>query len=67
LRHIAGCGDQVLTERIDRMTVAGTAITLPVMGIFELRNGTIRAWRDYFDLASYRAQWPTLSPAREIA
>jgi len=67
LRHIAGCGDQVLTERIDRMTVAGKGVTLPVMGIFELQNGMIRAWRDYFDLALYRAQWPALSPVRETA
>jgi limonene-1,2-epoxide hydrolase len=28
------------------------------MGIFEIEDGLIRRWRDYFDLASYRSQWP---------
>jgi limonene-1,2-epoxide hydrolase len=56
--HIAAAGDHVLTERVDRMVVAGHAIVLPVMGIFRVSDGRIRAWRDYFDLANYRAQWP---------
>lgn len=55
---IAANGNRVLTERIDRFTVAGTPIALPVMGTFEIEDGLIRRWRDYFDLASYRAQWP---------
>ena len=58
LLHIACAGDHVLTERIDRMVVSGAAITLPVMGAFRVRDGRICEWRDYFDLASYRAQWP---------
>jgi limonene-1,2-epoxide hydrolase len=55
---VAAAGARVLTERVDRMTVRGHAITLPIMGIFEVEDGLIRRWRDYFDLASYRAQWP---------
>lgn len=55
---IAANGNKILTERVDRFTVQGTQIELPVMGIFEIENGLIRRWRDYFDLASYRAQWP---------
>lgn len=55
---IAAAGNKVLTERVDRMVVSGTAIALPIMGIFEIEAGRIRRWRDYFDLASYRAQWP---------
>lgn len=55
---IAASGSKVLTERVDRFTVQGTSIALPVMGTFEVEDGLIRHWRDYFDLASYRAQWP---------
>jgi limonene-1,2-epoxide hydrolase len=55
---IAANGDKVLTERIDRMVTGGVSISLPVMGVFEVADGKIRRWRDYFDLASYRAQWP---------
>jgi limonene-1,2-epoxide hydrolase len=56
--NIAASGNTVLTERVDRFTIEGRAITLPVMGTFEIENGLIRAWRDYFDLAGYQAQRP---------
>jgi len=48
---IAGSGNKVLTERIDRIIDANGAevMTVPVMGIFEIEGGKIAAWRDYFD------------------
>ena len=48
---IAEAGDKVLTERIDRLYAAdGREIMAPwVMGIFEVKDGKIAAWRDYFD------------------
>src|SRR3954471_23307645 len=47
-------GDQVvMTERIDHFVVGGKTLSLPVMGVFEIDNGQIRAWRDYFDLAQF--------------
>lgn len=58
LVSIAADGNIVLTERVDRMTVRGAPIALPVMGAFRVEAGCIREWRDYFDLASYRAQFP---------
>ena len=57
--NIAANGNTVLTERVDRFTIGGRAITLPVMGAFEIESGLIRAWRDYFDLAGYQAQRPS--------
>jgi limonene-1,2-epoxide hydrolase len=48
----------VLTERTDRFKVAGKWIELPVMGTFELRDGQIVAWRDYFDLQQLTKQLP---------
>ena len=54
--NLAVAGDVVLTERVDRFVIQGSPVSLPVMGAFEIRDGKIAAWRDYFDLASYRAQ-----------
>jgi limonene-1,2-epoxide hydrolase len=53
--HIAAAGDIVLTERIDRFFGA-KKVELPVMGTFEIRDGKIAAWRDYFDLAAWTRQ-----------
>jgi limonene-1,2-epoxide hydrolase len=55
LRNIVGSGDVVLTERVDVFVAPGKRIELPVMGTFELRDGRIAAWRDYFDLQSFMA------------
>jgi limonene-1,2-epoxide hydrolase len=41
----------VLTERVDTFTMGQKVAPLPVMGTFEVRNGKITAWRDYFDMA----------------
>jgi limonene-1,2-epoxide hydrolase len=53
---IASWGNVVFTERVDHLTVAGKEVALPVAGVFELRDGKIAAWRDYFDMGSYRRQ-----------
>lgn len=54
---IAENGNKVLTERIDKFTSRGNAIELQVMGVFEITAMKITAWRDYFDLSSYRKQY----------
>lgn len=56
LLAIAESGSQVLTERVDRFSLRGREVSLPLMGIFEVEQGLIRGWRDYFDLAGYRRQ-----------
>jgi limonene-1,2-epoxide hydrolase len=28
------------------------------MGVFEVENGLITLWRDYFDLATIMGKWP---------
>jgi len=40
----------VLTERNDRFEISGKWLEIPVMGIFELSDGKITGWRDYFDM-----------------
>ena len=43
----------MLTERVDVFTLAGKSFELPVMGTFEISDGKISAWRDYFDLNQF--------------
>ena len=56
MTHIVASGDVVLTERVDRFISPDRTLELPVMGIFEIREGKIAAWRDYFDLATWTGQ-----------
>jgi limonene-1,2-epoxide hydrolase len=60
LLAIAADGNIVLTERIDEFGINGMHVRLPLMGAFEIRDGLIGEWRDYFDLAMYQRQ---LKPA----
>ncbi len=53
---IAEQGNKVLTERIDRFVIGGKNVALPVMGTFEFTDGKISAWRDYFDMATWKRQ-----------
>ncbi|MEE2703300.1 MAG: limonene-1,2-epoxide hydrolase family protein [Myxococcota bacterium] len=46
----------VLTERTDRFLVGENWVELPVMGAFELREGKIVGWRDYFDMKQFQSQ-----------
>jgi limonene-1,2-epoxide hydrolase len=56
VRNIVADGDTVLTERVDVFHLPNATIELPVMGTFEVRDGKIVAWRDYFDLNQYMSQ-----------
>lgn len=61
LHAIAATGDSsrgtVLTERTDRFTLADSrALAIRVMGAFDVADGCITAWRDYFDLGQFMAQ-----------
>jgi limonene-1,2-epoxide hydrolase len=59
ITNLAATGDVVLTERVDVFTTAEKSIELPVMGAFEVRDGKIAAWRDYFDLNQFMSQLQT--------
>ena len=54
-RFLAVRDNVVLTERIDTFTMGDKVAALPVMGTFEIRDGKISAWRDYFDLGQITA------------
>jgi limonene-1,2-epoxide hydrolase len=49
-------GDVVMNECTDVMRRNdGGRLELPVMGVFEVRDGRIVVWRDYFDMATVTA------------
>jgi limonene-1,2-epoxide hydrolase len=51
---IASAGSTVFTERLDVIRTAAGRVELPVAGVFEVQDGLITHWRDYFDLESFR-------------
>jgi limonene-1,2-epoxide hydrolase len=57
LVNIAADGGTVLTERVDIFRFpGGKEVSLPVMGTFEVVDGKIAAWRDYFDMNQFMSQ-----------
>lgn len=56
LLAIASVASLVFTERVDHFRIMGKRVALPVAGVFEIRDGKIAAWRDYFDMQSWLRQ-----------
>ena len=56
ITHMAAAGGVVFTERVDRFQMGDKRVELPVAGVFEVRDGKIAAWRDYFDMAAWTKQ-----------
>jgi len=52
---LASAGDTVFAERLDRTVVGAKPVNLPCCGVFEMRDGRIKVWRDYFDMGTYVA------------
>jgi limonene-1,2-epoxide hydrolase len=50
---IASDGNRVFAERVDRTRTSQGDVDLPCVGVFEMHDGKIREWRDYFDLNTY--------------
>lgn len=50
--RVASNGPIVFIERLDRHRTARGWWELPVTGAYEVRDGLITVWRDYFDLAT---------------
>lgn len=49
-------GTTVWNERVDRFEIGGRWIEIPVAGVWEVRDGHIALWRDYFDLGTFQRQ-----------
>ena len=44
-------GAFVMHERTDHVSMDGKETSLPICGVFEIRDGRIKSWRDYFDMS----------------
>jgi limonene-1,2-epoxide hydrolase len=53
IHHQVATGDIVMNERTDHLVMGDNQVALPVVGVFEIADGKIRAWRDYFDMAQF--------------
>ncbi|KLO29486.1 limonene-1,2-epoxide hydrolase [Mycobacterium haemophilum] len=49
IHRIVADGDAVLCERADAVIVGPLRVQFWVCGVFEVHNGRITLWRDYFD------------------
>jgi limonene-1,2-epoxide hydrolase len=56
LINIAAHGPVVMTERVDVFRLPDRSFELPVMGTFEITDGKISAWRDYFDMGQFTSR-----------
>ena len=52
----AANGNVVMNERIDRFKMGDKWLAIAVMGVFEVGDQGITAWRDYFDLGQFQSQ-----------
>jgi len=67
IKHIAESpSGTVMTERVDKFRINGQWLSLPVMGTFEIKNGKIVNWRDYFDLGQFQSQMAQIN-AKNVA
>ena len=51
--NIAANGPVVMTERVDVFRLPDRSFEIRVMGTFEVIDGKINAWRDYFDMNQF--------------
>jgi limonene-1,2-epoxide hydrolase len=65
VKNIAARGDVVLTERVDVLSGPYVYMDIWVCGTFEVKNGKIALWRDYFDLAEVTGKLVT-GPVKKL-
>ena len=57
LKDTLSIGDTVMNERIDHIELqGGKKAAMLVMGAYEIREGKIAVWRDYYDIKSFTNQ-----------
>lgn len=50
---LVASGDKVAVERVDKTKAGDKQVDLPCFGMFEMEDGKIKVWRDYFDMNTY--------------
>ncbi|OBH53337.1 terpene synthase [Mycobacterium colombiense] len=66
IRTIVSDGDTVIVERVDVNAMNGVAVTFHVTALFEVRDGAITHWREYWD-TTHIAQQLGIDPALMFA
>jgi limonene-1,2-epoxide hydrolase len=56
IRNVASDDRVVFVERIEVFEMGARRLALQIAGVFEVADGKIVAWRDYFDTADVAAQ-----------
>jgi len=51
IHHQLVSANVVMNERVDQMTLGGREVDMPICGVFEIRDGRIARWTDYYDSA----------------
>jgi limonene-1,2-epoxide hydrolase len=54
IKNTTSSGNTVMNERLEEWTKGTVKLDLPVLGVFELKDGKITQWRDYFDANTVR-------------
>jgi limonene-1,2-epoxide hydrolase len=54
--HTVTEGPVVMIERVDYVTRSGRTAGLQIAGVFEVHDGVITGWRDYFDPTEFGSQ-----------
>ena len=54
----ATAGPVVILERLDRHLFGDKWVELPVTGVYEVHDGLITYWRDYYDAPTILSQLP---------
>ncbi len=66
IRTIVSDGETVVVERVDVNAMNGVAVTFHVTALFEVRDGAMTHWREYWD-TSHVAQQLGIDPALMFA
>lgn len=56
-------GPVVIQERLDKHYLEDRQVNLPVTGVWEVHDGLITIWHDYFDAPTFMSQWPVATEA----
>ena len=65
---IVGDANTVIAERVEHFrhkTNAVEPFDLPVVGVFEMADGKIKAWRDYWDKSAAEPLFKVIAMSRE--
>ena len=60
VHHQVASDTVVMNERTDHITLNGRPVSLRITGVFEIDDGHITVWREYFDLGPVRDAYDSL-------